>query len=590
MDEPFSERSTERKPSAQPSFSGSVLGLLLVLPALFLCFFLQFVPMLQTIGMSQSDIDILTESEYVGGENFNRLFQDPVFGQAVVYTLSIVFVRILIVAIIPPLVGMLIGGQASGGRWFNRVLLSIIAVFLSPVLLASLWSLFFSQIWGREPSPLWPLPESFMLGAPEGARNNILLLDSLITIGIAAVVGGTAFIAVMRGREISVSTGRAGIAVWLLGILLTIVSLPQTFELPYLLTGGGPGRTTTTLPLALYQYGFVTFRIGYAAAIDVILLLPILISAFLVWAVLAGFRLRINYVPTPKPSESAGVQGFLSVPLLILIGLPSVGLILWGLWLASSYGGFAEASEVFPLWRVIGNTFLGPWLAIWLIQLPFTYLAGLGLGFYRPVNRALSEIVFLALLVMAFIPTEVLMFRWFMDMREYGILDTSLITGYAWLFGPFSLIIFKMFFEGARESYQAARDSGQTTSDAFTNTVFLPSLPIVLLVGIVLSFISAQTVLWPLVVVRSADLYSIPVQLLQLRGQFAMNQPVLAGAALSFAGVLTVLFLPAFILLQIFVLDRLAILAGPPVEAESLVEMPKRKPASPLPASDDIWA
>jgi multiple sugar transport system permease protein len=573
-----------------PSSPSSPLGLLLVLPALFLCFYIQFMPMLQILSMSTSDTDILRDqSESVGAENFNRLAEDELFSQAFGYSFFIVSVRVLIVAIVPILVGMLVGGQRNGGRWFNRVLLAIIAVFLSPVILANLWSLFFSQIWGREPSPLWPLPESILLMSPGGARNNILLLDALITIGIAAAVGGTALIAVMRGREVSPSTGRAGIGVWLLGILLTAMTLPQTFELPFILTNGGPARSTTTLSLMHYDVSFRMFDLGYGAAIAVILLIPVLFFGFLAWAVIAGFRLRIAPVPTPKPSESAGLLSILSVPMLILIALPLAGLVLWGWWLASRYGGFEALGEVLPIGRALANSF-SSWMVIWLVQIPIAYLAGLGLGFFRPFNRVISEIVFMLLLVMAFIPAEVLMLRWFMMAREMSILNSGLAVAFGSLTGPISLIIFKMFFEGARDTYQAARNSGQTPSDAFTNRVFLPSLLIVVLVGVILSYISTQSVLWPLIVVQERELMTVPVNLVMIRSQFATDQSLVAGAAVSFAGIVTLVFLPLFILLHIFVLDRLAILAGPSVETDGLVEPPKRKLAPVPPASDDLWA
>jgi ABC-type sugar transport system permease subunit len=41
----------------------------------------------------------------------------------------------------------------------------------------------------------------------------------------------------------------------------------QVFELPYLLTGGGPSDASLTVVIYLYQSGFQQFKLGYAAAI-----------------------------------------------------------------------------------------------------------------------------------------------------------------------------------------------------------------------------------------------------------------------------------------------------------------------------------
>ena len=41
----------------------------------------------------------------------------------------------------------------------------------------------------------------------------------------------------------------------------------QVFDLPYLLTGGGPSDASLTVVIYLYQSGFQQFKLGYAAAI-----------------------------------------------------------------------------------------------------------------------------------------------------------------------------------------------------------------------------------------------------------------------------------------------------------------------------------
>lgn len=47
----------------------------------------------------------------------------------------------------------------------------------------------------------------------------------------------------------------------------------RSFEIPYLLTGGGPGRTTQLVGLHLYQQAFSSMRFGYASALAVFLII-----------------------------------------------------------------------------------------------------------------------------------------------------------------------------------------------------------------------------------------------------------------------------------------------------------------------------
>lgn len=58
----------------------------------------------------------------------------------------------------------------------------------------------------------------------------------------------------------------------ILAILSTVGSL-KLFDLPYLLTSGGPGYATTTLGIILYKQGFTNWQYGRAAAIGVVIFL-----------------------------------------------------------------------------------------------------------------------------------------------------------------------------------------------------------------------------------------------------------------------------------------------------------------------------
>lgn len=58
----------------------------------------------------------------------------------------------------------------------------------------------------------------------------------------------------------------------ILAILSTVGSL-KLFDLPYLLTSGGPGYATTTLGIILYRQGFTNWQYGRAAAIGVVIFL-----------------------------------------------------------------------------------------------------------------------------------------------------------------------------------------------------------------------------------------------------------------------------------------------------------------------------
>ncbi len=551
-------------------------GLVLLVPALLLYISVQLVPLFNTISASYTDVNFPGQpGEFVGMANFERLVEDRALVEAITYTVAMVAVRVVVVAIVPLVVGLLVGGQGFGGRSVNRLLMTLIAVLASPIALAVLYRAFLAPVWGRQASPLeFAEPP---LASRTAAPQTLIQLDMLITVGIALAVGGAAFIAVMRGRRVSYSTGRAGIGVWLLGILLAAASFPQTLDLALLVTGGGPANATMTFGLKLYRDSFQMFRLGYAAA-EIVTVLPFLILiAVLIWLVVTGFRLRLSFTPPPERAEGAGLYGILSLPLVIILGLPIVGLVLWGVWLAVSNGGFAELDRTLSVPRAIANTMSAPWIAIWVVQLPLTYLLGLSLGFVRPLGRMGSDILFLIFLIMAIIPPELLGVQWFLSLAAAEAVNTSLALGVGFLVNLLSLLAFKLFFDGAYEHYQSVRRTGQNASDAFLNAVLLPSLPVFLLVGAVLSFASTQALFWPLIATNDRELLTFAPQLMMVTGQFSTDFPTVVAAALVFIGAFGVLFWIVLALLQILVVDRLAILAGPTVELA--MEKSKPKPA-----------
>jgi multiple sugar transport system permease protein len=50
-------------------------------------------------------------------------------------------------------------------------------------------------------------------------------------------------------------------------VIISIIGSFQVFDQALVMTNGGPGTATTTLVLYIYQVGFQSFHMGYAAAV-----------------------------------------------------------------------------------------------------------------------------------------------------------------------------------------------------------------------------------------------------------------------------------------------------------------------------------
>jgi ABC-type sugar transport system permease subunit len=59
-----------------------------------------------------------------------------------------------------------------------------------------------------------------------------------------------------------------------------IVNVIKLFDLPYVMTRGGPGASSRTIAFSMYQEAFPSGRFGYGAAIAIVMLLllvPVLV-------------------------------------------------------------------------------------------------------------------------------------------------------------------------------------------------------------------------------------------------------------------------------------------------------------------------
>lgn len=321
--------------------------------------------------------------------------------------------------------------------------------------------------------------------------------------------------------------------------------------------------STSTLMIHVFQSGFQQFRIGYASALVSLLIPGVILIGFLIWLIVTVFNLRVSYMPQDNTSPRKNVWSLLSIPLLILVAYPIVSLVIWAYGLASANEGFSQLAESANV--TAGQNTSSTFATIWLTHLPITYLAALSLGFLRPLGKIGSNLLFLLLFVLSLIPMEVLMFEWYTQARTAGILNTPAVLGMPWVVNGFSLLVLKLFFDGTVENYHQAIEDGKSPQDAILRQVILPTLPIALLIGVVLSFISSQSLVWALITQNSPENWTTPLALANLLGQFTAQNTQLLALAYN---MLMSLFLPFIVIvgiIQIFVLDRFVIYAGKPL-------------------------
>ncbi|MFD2330991.1 carbohydrate ABC transporter permease [Cohnella sp. GCM10020058] len=72
--------------------------------------------------------------------------------------------------------------------------------------------------------------------------------------------------------------------------VLTVISSFQVFDLVSVMTDGGPGRSTNVLVFRIYQEAFINYKMGYAAAMSIVLFAIIMVVSVI------QFRLEKKWV------------------------------------------------------------------------------------------------------------------------------------------------------------------------------------------------------------------------------------------------------------------------------------------------------
>ncbi len=548
-----------------------VLGLALLLPAILFWIGGLLVPTISTVVVSLQKGGAFGGAVFVGMENYARLFQDPRFTSALGFTLLLVVVRVLVVAVAPLLLSLAVNEFGRAVRVPVRLLFTVPLAMFAPTATAI--------VWGMVLHPHLGLTARGWLADPETARMAFLLVDSLTTFGLACGVGLIFYLAALRGGK---KVWAPLLVSWATGLLATIALTLQSFAMSYALMRGGPMDRTMTLMLYQFDAAFLQLRSGVGAAVATLVLVVVtslgLIAGLIV--ILAGLRLEL----TPRERKSGlltreGKRKGIAVVSLVLVLLLSLGCCLpsalpwpWDvlnslktqadiansslLPSSPSLDAYALLADRIPVGRVWVNT-LSSLLSMLLLQIPIVYLGALGIGAIRPLKRW-SELLLLPFSPWLFVTVGPLSIVAFGKLRNADALGTVAALVPPIVLSVPALFVLTWFFKGREPQWRAAQAEGQSPLRTFFTELVRPSLPLVLLLACVSLLVGLQDLLWPLVVARGPETLTVNLALMQLRSSVDLSWPMLAAAVVRLGLPAFLFFFLAFGLIQALYLDRLA--------------------------------
>jgi putative chitobiose transport system permease protein len=192
------------------------------------------------------------------------------------------------------------------------------------------------------------------------------------------------------------------------------------------------------------------------------------------------------------------------------------------------WGNFARAWSIMPFPRYIFNTFFIA-IATVLLNLFFCSLTGYALARLRFPGR---QAILYAILATAMVPFQVLLIPLFIVALKLGLVDS-----YAGVILPVAVNAFGIFL--LRQAFttipldleDAARIDG-CSDFAIYARIMLPLIKPALATQAAFTFVAQwNDFLWPLVVLKSRELYTLQLGLASLQGVFGVNWRYISAAS-----------------------------------------------------------
>ena len=269
-------------------------------PALILLMLFAIIPIIITFFISFTDLSLVglanwSKVNFIGLENYQKIFIDPVFRKAITNTIFYVVVGVPLVVVISLTLAVLIN---SGKNWVFKTfrVLYYLPSITNTVAVAVVWAYLYNPSIGLLNHILswFNIAGKGWLTDPAIAKISLIILAVWRAVGLNMII----FLAALQGIPESLyeaaSIDGAGRFKKLMNITIpqmkfsiffvsvtTMIGWIQFFEEPFIMTDGGPLNSTTSVALFIYRNGFKFSKFGYSAAGSFILFITIIIVTLL---------------------------------------------------------------------------------------------------------------------------------------------------------------------------------------------------------------------------------------------------------------------------------------------------------------------
>ena len=267
----------------------NIAGFLFISPWIIGFLVFEFGPLIVAAYLGLTKYDILTPPKFTGFANFEKMFtRDPLFWKSLwvtaVYSLSTVFLGVILGVALALLLNQKIRGMS-----LYRTIYYLPAV-VSGVAVAYMWGWVFRPQAGIVNYAL----SLIGIEGPNWLFSTTWTLPAFIMMSLWAVGGGMVlYLAGLQGvpTQLYEAASLDGAGRWakfwsvtlpmispviFFNFIIGIIGSFQVFTNSFVITKGGPANATLFFVLYLYRHAFQNFKMGYAAALGMILFIVIM--------------------------------------------------------------------------------------------------------------------------------------------------------------------------------------------------------------------------------------------------------------------------------------------------------------------------
>ncbi|WP_222928500.1 carbohydrate ABC transporter permease [Sutcliffiella horikoshii] len=268
---------------------------LFLVPGLIILGAFIFYPMLHAIWLSFTNYNIVNDAEFIGLENYQALFEDPLFWKVLGQTLLYLILVVPALVVLPIFLAILVNKQIKGIGFFRSAY--YIPVVTSMVVVGIAWK----WVYADQGVLNYILDSLGVISAPVNWLTSTS--TSIFAVMIVTIWKGLGYYMVIYlaglqsiPDDLYEAADIDGATKWkqiwhitvpllmpsiMIVTIMSSISAMKVFEEIYVMTGGGPLNSSKTLVFYIYQEAFEKLQMGYASAAGVVLFLITLIFSII---------------------------------------------------------------------------------------------------------------------------------------------------------------------------------------------------------------------------------------------------------------------------------------------------------------------